>query len=92
MPRQLSPATDATTPIPVIDRQPARFAIARVRMVADRGMISSRDVAELEARRLLYILGVSAATSWCAGWCSPIEPMTLGNTRENGVWSLAVPC
>jgi transposase len=49
---------DVTTLIPVIDRLQARFAIARVCVVADRGLISADTVAELEARRLLYILGV----------------------------------
>ncbi len=49
---------DVTTLIPVIDRLRARFAIARVCLVADRGMISAEAVAELEARRLLHILGV----------------------------------
>jgi transposase len=47
-----------TTLIPVIDRLRRRFAIARMCVVADRGMISAETVAELEARRLLYILGV----------------------------------
>jgi hypothetical protein len=49
---------DVTTLIPVIDRLRRRFDIARVCVVADRGMISAETVAELEARRLLYILGV----------------------------------
>ena len=49
---------DVSTLIPVIDRLRERFAIARVCVVADRGMISAETVAELEARRLLYILGV----------------------------------
>ena len=40
--------------IPVIDRLRARFAIARVCVVADRGMI----IAELETRWVFYILGV----------------------------------
>ena len=35
-----------------------RFAIARVCVVADRGLISAETLAELEDRRLLYILGV----------------------------------
>src|SRR6201988_4874482 len=47
---------DVTTLIPVIDRLRRRFDIARVCVVADRGMISAETVAELEARRLLYIL------------------------------------
>src|SRR5215471_1281589 len=49
---------DVSTLIPVIDRLRRRFDIARVCVVADRGMISAETVAELEARRLLYILGV----------------------------------
>ena len=42
----------------MIDRLRRRFDIARVCVVADRGMISAETMAELEARRLLYILGV----------------------------------
>ena len=53
---------DVTTLIPVIDRLRRRFAIARVCVVADRGMISAETMAELEARRLLYILGVRERT------------------------------
>jgi Transposase DDE domain len=49
---------DVSTLILVIDRLRRRFAIARVCVVADRGMISAETMAELEARRLLYILGV----------------------------------
>ena len=40
---------DVTMLIPVIDRLHRRFAIARVCVVADRGMISAETVAELEA-------------------------------------------
>ena len=46
----------------MIDRLRRRFDIARVCVVADRGMISAETVAELEARRLLYILGVRERT------------------------------
>src|SRR6266496_1243801 len=49
---------DVTTLIPVIDRLSRRFAIARVCVVADRGLISAETLAALETRRLLYILGV----------------------------------
>jgi transposase len=49
---------DVSTLVPVIDRLRSRFAIARVCVVADRGLISAETLAELEARRLLYILGV----------------------------------
>jgi hypothetical protein len=53
---------DVTTLIPVIDRLRSRFAIRRVCIVADRGMISAETVAELETRELLYILGVRERT------------------------------
>jgi hypothetical protein len=53
---------DVTTLIPVVERLRRRFAIARVRVVADRGLISAETLAELEARRLLYILGVRERT------------------------------
>ena len=53
---------DVTTLIPVIERLRRRFDIARVCVVADRGMISAETMAELEARRLLYILGVRERT------------------------------
>ena len=49
---------DVTTLIPVIDRLRARFAIGRVCVVADRGMISAASLAALEQRGLEYILGV----------------------------------
>src|SRR5215204_362490 len=65
---------DVTTLIPVIERLRRRFAIARVCVVADRGLISAETLAELEARRLLYILGVLERTdSWCANSFSPIR-------------------
>src|SRR5262245_50562999 len=53
---------DVTTLIPVIDRLRSRFAITRVCIVADRGMISAETLAELETRGLLYILGVRERT------------------------------
>jgi len=53
---------DVTTVIPVIDRSRRRFDITRVCLVADRGRISAETIAELEARRLLYILGVRERT------------------------------
>ena len=40
---------EVTTLIPVIDRLRRRFDIARVCVVADRGMISAETMAELEA-------------------------------------------
>jgi transposase len=53
---------DVTTLIPVIDRLRRRFAIGRICVVADRGMISAQTVAELETRKLLYLLGTRERT------------------------------
>jgi hypothetical protein len=54
---------DVTTLIPVIDRLRQRFAIGRVCVVADRGMISAEAIAGLEERGLEYILGVRERSS-----------------------------
>ncbi len=64
---------DVISLVPVIDRLRRRFAIGRVCIVADRGMIgpqrasalgsrSAATIAALEARGLLYILGVRERT------------------------------
>jgi transposase len=53
---------DVTTLIPVIDRLRRRFAIGRICVVADRGMISTETVAALEERHLLYLLGTRERT------------------------------
>jgi transposase len=48
---------DVTSLIPVVDRLRSRFAIGRVCIVADRGMISADTLEELEKRQWPYILG-----------------------------------
>jgi Transposase DDE domain len=53
---------DTGSLVPVVDRLRQRFSIGRVCIVADRGMISAETIAELEARGLLYILGVRERT------------------------------
>jgi transposase len=53
---------DVTTLLPVVDRLRQRFAIGRVCVVADRGMVSAETIAALEARGLLYILGARERT------------------------------
>ena len=53
---------DVTTLIPVIDRLRKRFAIGRICVVADRGMISAATAAALEERDLLYLLGTRERT------------------------------
>jgi hypothetical protein len=54
---------DVTTLLPVIDRLRQRFAIGRICVVADRGMISNATIAGLEERKLEYILGVRERSS-----------------------------
>ncbi len=54
--------TDVSSLIPAIDRLRRRLRINRVCVVADRGMISAETIAELEARKLLYVLGVRERT------------------------------
>ena len=53
---------DVCVLVPVIDRLRARFAIGRVCVVADRGMISAATIAALEERGLEYVLGVRERT------------------------------
>lgn len=48
--------------VPVIDRLRARFAIGRVCVVADRGMISGPTITALEERGLEYVLGARERT------------------------------
>ena len=49
--------SDSTVLLPVVDRLRSRFAIGRVCVVADRGMISAATIAALEEHGLEYILG-----------------------------------
>jgi hypothetical protein len=51
--------TDVTTLLPVVDRLRSRFALDELCIVADRGMISTQTIAELqhEDRSCHYILG-----------------------------------
>lgn len=48
---------DVTTLIPVVDKVRRRFGIGSFCIVADRGMISAETTAELDKRRIPYILG-----------------------------------
>jgi transposase len=49
--------TDVTTLVPVIKRLRSRFAIGRICVVSDRGMISAETIAYLEEEKIPYILG-----------------------------------
>src|SRR5271166_3499147 len=50
-------ATDVKSLLPVVTRLRDRFGIRHMCVVADRGMISTETIAELEARGIDYILG-----------------------------------
>jgi Transposase DDE domain len=54
---------DVTVLLPVVDRLRQRFAVGRVCVVADRGMISTATIRALEERRLEYILGARERSS-----------------------------
>lgn len=49
---------DVSSLIPVVDRMRVRFGIREFCIVADRGMISEKTIAQLERRKINYILGV----------------------------------
>ncbi len=49
--------TDVTTLVPVIKRLRSRFAIGRICVVSDRGMISAETMTYLEEEKIPYILG-----------------------------------
>src|SRR5215207_6708832 len=53
---------DVSVLVPVLDRLRSRFAIGRVCVVADRGMISAPTIAALEERGLEYVLGARERT------------------------------
>src|SRR3954453_17532383 len=53
---------DVSVLVPVIDRLRSRFAIGRVCVVADRGMISAPTIAALAERGLEYVLGARERT------------------------------
>jgi len=50
--------TDVSTLVPIAERLRRRFQIARVCLVADRGMISAQTMQQLAALRWQYLLGV----------------------------------
>jgi hypothetical protein len=49
---------DVTTLIPVVTRLRERFLLNRICIIADRGMVSAKTIATLEAHKIEYILGV----------------------------------
>jgi transposase len=86
--------TDVTTLLPVIERLKTRFLIARIGVVADRGMISAATLAELDARNIDYILGVrERATKEIRGVIAdpaPYVPLSIPQAAGRGSTDLLV--
>jgi hypothetical protein len=86
--------TDVTTLLPVIERLKTRFMIARIGIVADRGMISAATLAELEARNIDYILGLrERATKEIRGVIAdptPYVPLSIPKAAGRGTTDLLV--
>jgi hypothetical protein len=79
---------DVKSLIPAVDRLQHRFRINRVCVVADRGMISAETIAELEARKLLYVLGMRERTDKLVrelvlGDPAPFVPFVLMKERRD---------
>jgi hypothetical protein len=78
---------DVASLLPVVDRLTRRFAVGRICIVADRGMISAETVAGLEARGLLYILGVRERTDKLVrdlvlADAAPFVPLTMTKRKK----------
>src|SRR5262249_14915732 len=86
--------TDVTTLLPVIERLKTRFLIARIGVVADRGMISAATLAELDTRNIDYILGVrERATNDIRGMIAdpaPYVPLSTPKATGRGTTDLLV--
>ena len=54
---------DVKSLVPIVERLKSRFGIGSVSIVADRGMISTETLAEVEKREWKYILGVRMRSS-----------------------------
>jgi hypothetical protein len=76
-------ATDAKALMPVVDRLRERFGIARMCVVADRGMISEETILELEKRGIEYILGARERSD------KEVRQIVLADTRP--MVALAIP-
>jgi hypothetical protein len=50
---------DVTTLIPVVTRLRERFLLNRICIIADRGMVSAKTIATLEAHKILLVAGFS---------------------------------
>jgi hypothetical protein len=80
--------------LPVIERLKTRFLIARIRVVADRGMISAATLGELETRNIDYILGVRERATKEIGSViadpAPYVPLSIPKAAGRGSTDLLV--
>lgn len=76
-------ATDVKSLLPVVDRLRQRFGIARMCIVADRGMISEETMVELEKRGIEYILGARERSD------REVREIVLADTRP--IVALTIP-
>jgi hypothetical protein len=86
--------TDVTTLLPVIARLKQRFLIGRVRVVADRGMISAATIAELERQGIEYVLGVrerrSKEIASVLAECATAVPLSIPKAARRGTTDLMI--
>ena len=78
-------ATHVKSLLSVVDRLRQRFGIARMCVVADRGMISGETIAELEKRSIEYILGARAdkeVRKIVLADAKPMVPLAIPRARD----------
>ena len=85
---------DVTTLIPVVTRLRERFQLHRVCIIADRGMVSAKTIATLEAHKIEYILGVrerrSVEVAAVLADETPFVPLTIPKANGRGTLDLQV--
>jgi transposase len=85
---------DVTTLIPVVTRLRERFLLNRVCIIADRGMVSAKTIATLEANKIEYILGVrekrNIEVAAVLADKTPFVALTIPKTNGRGTLDLQV--
>ncbi len=85
---------DVTTLIPVVTRLRERFLLNRVCIIADRGMVSAKTIARLEAHKIEYILGVrekrSVEVAAVLADKTPFVSLTVPKANGRGTLDLQV--
>src|ERR1700734_2510839 len=80
--------------IPVVTRLRERFQLNRVCIIADRGMVSAKTIATLEAEKIEYILGVrekrSVEIAAVLADKTPFVSLTIPKANGRGTLDLQV--